>query len=151
MGIRSSVGIGSPATTGFPFRQGRNGTVARTCHVIPRHRVVDRPCMAFSKKSLLDTTPELAINSAISWRRAKAAGPARPNVSWLSGTNRHAPVPVRLYFSRLSESFPLAVPPVSRAAALAAEAANGCVTHMSATIGQPGSSASKSLRLGSRQ
>ena len=150
-GTRSSVGTGSPATTGRPFRRARNGTVARTCLVIPRHRVVDRSRMAFSKKSRLDTTPEPAANSAISLRRAKDAGPARPNVSWLSGTNRHAPVPVRLYLSRLWESFPLAVAPVSRAAALTAQAANGCVTHMSATIGRPGSSASRSPRSGSRR
>ena len=101
--------------------------------------------MAFSNITLLDTTPEPAANSAISLRRAKAAGPARPNVSWLSGTNRHAPVPVRLYLSRSSESFPLAVAPVSRAAALTAEAANGRVTHMSATIGRPGSTASNQV------
>ena len=119
--------------------------------MFPRHRVVDRSRMASSKKILLDTTPELAANSAISLRRAKAADPARPNVSWLSGTNRHAPVPVQLYLSRLSESFPLVAAPVSRAAALTAEAANGCVTHMSATTGRPGSSASRSPRSGSRQ
>ena len=41
-GTRSAVGTGSPATTGRPFRQACNGTVARTCLVIPRHRVVDR-------------------------------------------------------------------------------------------------------------
>ena len=52
--------------------------------------------MAFSKKILLDTTPELAANSAISLRRAKAAGPARPNVSWLSGTSR-----IIVYFARV--------------------------------------------------
>ena len=115
------------------------------------NRVVDRSRMAFSKNSLLDTTPQLAANNAISLRRAEAAGPARPNVSLLSGTNRHAPMPVRLYLSRLSKSFPLAVAPVSRAAALTAEAANGCVTHMSATIGRPGSSASRSPRSGSRR
>ena len=86
--------------------------------------------MAFSMKILLDTTPVLAANSAISLRRAKAAGPARPNVSWLSGTNRHAPLPLRRYLSRLSESFPLAVAPVSRAAALTAAAANGSLTHL---------------------
>ena len=50
--------------------------------------------MAFSKEILFDTTPELAANSAISLRRTKAAGQARPNFSWLSGTNRLAPVPV---------------------------------------------------------
>ena len=138
-------------TTGRPFRRARNSTVARTCLVIPRHRVVDRSRMAFSKRVLLDTNPELAANSALLLRRAKAAGPARPNVSWLSGTNRHAPVPVRLYLSRLSESFPLVVAPVSQAAALTAEAANGCVTHMCTTIGRPGSSASRSPRFGSRR
>ena len=100
----------------------------------PSHRVVDRSRMAFSKKILLDTTPELAANSTISLRRAKASGPARPNVSWLSGTNRHASAPVWLYVSLLSESFPLAVAPVSRAAAVTAEAANGCDTHTSASI-----------------
>ena len=65
-GIRSSVGTGSPATTGRPFRRARNGHVETTRLVIPRHRVVDRSRMAFSKKSLLDKTPELAANSAIS-------------------------------------------------------------------------------------
>ena len=60
--------------------------------MIPRHRDVDWWRMAFSNKILLDTFPELAANSAISMRRAKAAGSARPNVSWLSGTKRHAPV-----------------------------------------------------------
>ena len=79
------IGPGSPTTTGRPFRRARNDTVARTCLVIPRHRVVDRSRMVFSKKILWDTTPELAANSAISLRRAKAAGPARPDVSWLSG------------------------------------------------------------------
>ena len=113
-----------------------------------RHRVVDRSRMAFSNKILTVTTPELAANSAISLRRAKAADPARPNVSWLSVTNRHAPVPVQLYLSRLSDSFPLAVTPVSRAAAFTAEAANGCVTHMSATVARPGS---KSPRSGSHR
>ena len=107
--------------------------------------------MAFSKKVLWDTTPVLAANSAISLRRAKAAGTARPNVSWLSGTNRQAPAPVRLYLSRLSELFPLAVTPVSRAAALMAEAANGGVIQLSATIGQPGSSATRSPHPGSRR
>ena len=119
--------------------------------MIPRHRVVDRSRMAFSKKILLDTAPVLAAISAISLRRATAAGPARPTVSWLSGVNRHAPVPVRLYLSRLSESFHLAAAPVSRAAALIAKAANGCFTHMSATIGRPGSSASRSPRSVSRR
>ena len=37
-GIRSSVGTGSPATTGCLFRRARNGTVARTCLVIPWNR-----------------------------------------------------------------------------------------------------------------
>ena len=68
--------------------------------------------------------------------------PGSQHVSWLSGTNRHAPVPVPLYLSRSSESFPVAVAPISPAAALTAGAANGCVTHMSATTGRPGSSAS---------
>ena len=88
---------------------------------------------------------------AISLTRGQAAGPALQNGSWLSSIKRHAPVPVRLYLSRLSVSFPLAVAPVSQAAALTAEAVNGCVTHMSATTGRPGSSASKSLRSGSRR
>ena len=112
-GDQSSVGTGSRATTGCPFRRARNGTVARTCRVIPRHRVVGRLCMAFSKKILLGTTPELAANSATSLRTAKAAGPARPNVSWLSGTNRHAPVLIRLCLSCSSEPFPLAIVPMS--------------------------------------
>ena len=46
------------------------------------------------------------------------------------GTNRHAPVPVQLYLSRSSESFAAAAAPVLQAAALAAEAATGCVTQM---------------------
>ena len=57
-------------------RSGRHATVPWTCLVIPRHRVVDRSRMKFSKKILLDTTPELAANSAISLRRAKATGSA---------------------------------------------------------------------------
>ena len=44
-----------------------------------------------------DPPPDLAANSTISLRSAKVAGPARPNLSWFNGTNRHAPVPVRLY------------------------------------------------------
>ena len=85
--------------------------------------------------------------------KSRSRRPGATNVLWLSGTNRHAPVPVRLYFklSRLIKSFPLAVTPVSQAAALTAEAANGSVTHMSATIGRPGSSGSKSPRSGSRR
>ena len=47
-------------------QRARNGTAARTCLVIPRHRFVDRSRMAFSKTIILDTTPELAANSAIS-------------------------------------------------------------------------------------
>ena len=115
VGTRSSARTGSPATTGRPFRWARNGTVARTCVVIPQHRAVDRLRMAFSKKTVLDPTQELAAISAISMRRANAADLARPNVSWLCGTNRHAPIPVRLYLSRLSEFFPLPAAPVSHA------------------------------------
>ena len=46
-------------TTGCPFRRASNGNVARTCLVIPRHRVVDRSHIAFSKNIILDTTPHL--------------------------------------------------------------------------------------------
>ena len=46
-------------TTGCPFRRASNGNVARTCLVIPRHRVVDRSHIAFSKNIVLDTTPHL--------------------------------------------------------------------------------------------
>ena len=81
-GIRSSVSTCIPATIGCSFRRAGNGTVARTCRVIPRHMFVDGSCMAFSKNILWDTTLELAANSAISLSRAKAAGPARRNVSW---------------------------------------------------------------------
>ena len=106
-----------------------------------------------SPRSFSRTQPQnLPQNSAISLRRANAAGPARSTeVSWLSGTNRYAPVPVRQSLSRSSEPFPLAVAPVSRAAALTAVTANGCVTHMSATIGRQESSASKSPRSGSHR
>ena len=67
MGIRWSVGTGSPATTGCPFSRARNGTVVRSCCVIPQHRVVDRSRVAFSKKPLLNATPhvQLAANSAM--------------------------------------------------------------------------------------
>lgn len=85
--------------------------------VIPRHRVVHRSLMAFSNKTLLDTTPEHAADSATSVKRAKAVDPARPDDSWLSENNRHAPMPVWLQLSRVSESFPSAVAPRSRAAA----------------------------------
>ena len=147
-GTRSLVGTGtgSPATTGCPFRRPHNATVARTCLVIARHGAVDRSRMVFSIEVLFDTTSELTANSAISLRRAKTAGPVRPNFLWLSGTNPHAAVSAWLYLCRLGESFPLAVAPVSRAAALTAEAANGCVTHISATIGRPVSGTSKSPR-----
>lgn len=87
-GIRTSVSTGSCAPTGYPFRRPRNGAAARTCHVIPRHRVKDRSRIAIFKKLPLDTTPEFDANSAISLRGAKAAGPARQNVSRLSGTNQ---------------------------------------------------------------
>ena len=85
-GIRSSVGKGSLATTGCAFRLARGGTVARTCRVIPRHRVVDRSRTAFSDESLFDTTPELAIPITcelltFSLREAQTAAPARPNAS----------------------------------------------------------------------
>ena len=58
-GIRSLVGMGSPATTGRPFRRERNGTVAKTCRVIPRHRVMNscRLRMAFPKKKSLGHQP----------------------------------------------------------------------------------------------
>ena len=74
MGIRSSVGTGSPATSGCPFRRARTGTVARTCRVIPRHTVVHTLRMAFSKNTLLDTTAELSnlINKS-NCRRLSAA------------------------------------------------------------------------------
>ena len=52
----------------------------------------------------------------------------------------------RVYMSRLSVSFPLAAATVSRAVALTAEAANGGITRRVATMGRPGSSASKSPR-----
>ena len=73
----------------------------------------------------------------------------RPNVSWLSGMNRHAPVPPQLHLSRLIEFFPSAVAPGSQAA-LTAEAASGCVTHVSATMGRHGSSANRTTRPRSR-
>jgi len=42
-----------------------------------------------SKKVLLDS-PDLVAHSTLSLRREKAAGPAWPNESWLSGVNWHA-------------------------------------------------------------
>ena len=45
----------------------------------------------------------------LSFRRATAAGPAQPNISWLSGTLRQAPRPVQPYLSHFSASFALAV------------------------------------------
>ena len=63
MGTRSFVGTGSPEATGQPSRGARNGTVARTCLMIPWHRAVERSRMAFSKKILLYTTPDSATIS----------------------------------------------------------------------------------------
>lgn len=40
-GIRSSVGRGSPTTTGCTLRQACKGTVDRTCRLIARHTVMD--------------------------------------------------------------------------------------------------------------
>ena len=71
-GISSTVGTGRPATAGCPFRWARNGTVARTCCVIPQHRDVERLRMTFSWEVRLVTTPVPAANSAISLRTAKA-------------------------------------------------------------------------------
>ena len=49
-----------------------NGTVTRKCRAIPQQVVVKRSHMAFSKKILLDTTPELAVNSAKSFMVCQA-------------------------------------------------------------------------------
>ena len=132
--------------------QAGNGAVARTCRVIPRHRVVGRSHTVFSEETLLQmyTTPGLAVISAILLRRAKEAGPAPPSTPWLSGTGRPAWLQVRLYLFRISGSFGLAVAPVSQAAALIAEASSECVTQMSATMGWPRRSARWSPRSGSR-
>ena len=92
--------------------------------------------------------PIPAAYTAISFRRAKASGRARPYASRPSATQRQAPVPVRLYWLRLSASLASAVAPVVHAAATS-EASSGCVTHTSITTGRPGKSASKSSRWGS--
>ena len=84
-GIRSLVGTGSPATTGCPFRRARNGTAARTCRVIPRHRIVDRSRKAFIKKSLLDTTrSSLKFCNFI-----KQSGGSRPSAAKRLVAHRH--------------------------------------------------------------
>ena len=49
-GIKLSLGTGDPVTTRCPITRALNSTVARTCRVIPGHRVVDTSRMAFSKK-----------------------------------------------------------------------------------------------------
>ena len=67
----------------------------------------------------------------------------------LPRANRRLGRACNLTWSQLS--FPLAVGPTSRSTALTAEAANGCVTHMSAGIGRLGRNASKSPRSGLRR
>ena len=67
-----------------------------------RHSVVERSRIAVSMKIFLEIAPVKAANSAGSWRRANAGGPARSYVSWDRGTKRHAPVPVRPYLSHIA-------------------------------------------------
>ena len=74
-----------------------------------RHCGEDLPLDSFGTGSRIGrecscTPPELAANSATSLGRATAADPVQPNISWRSGTNRHAPVLVKLYLSSLSHS-----------------------------------------------
>ena len=92
---------------------------------MPRHSVVERSRIAFSMKIFLETAPVEAANTERSWRSANAGGPARPYVSWDRGTNRHAPVPVRLYLSRFNASLASADTLVPQAAAATAEDASG--------------------------
>ena len=77
---------------------------------MPRYCIVGRSCIALSMKIYLATAPVEAASPAISWRSAKAGGPALPQVVWDRGPKRCAPVPVRPCwpgFSALSEEAPL--------------------------------------------
>ena len=87
--------------------------------------------MAVSMKTVLETTSVQPAESASSWRRAKAGGPARACVSWDRGTKR--PVPVRPRLSRFIASLASVNAPVDKAAAATAKDASGCVTNTSTT------------------
>lgn len=72
------------------------GAHAHTWRVTARHKVVDRPCMAWCRKARSETAPEDDAASEILFKIANAAarpaqhgrGPTRPNVSCASGTKR---------------------------------------------------------------
>ena len=123
--VRPSVRTNRPGRTGRPSRRAHNGAVVRTCRAMPRHIVVEMSRIAFSIKILLETPPVEAANSASSLRSANVGGPARPYVSWDRGTARHAPVPVRPYFSRFNASLASADTPVPQATAATVEDASG--------------------------
>ena len=118
---------------------GTLATAPRRGPAVRCHSVVERACIAFSMKIFRETGPVKAANSAISWRSAKAGGPAGPCVAWDRGTKWHVPVPVRLYLSRFNASLALADTPAPQAAAAIAylEDASGCVTHTCTTTGCP--------------
>ena len=77
--IRPSVGTGGPGRASRPSR----GSQRCRGEALPCHAATQR-CgearRAFSMKSVLETAPVEAANSAIPWRSAKAGGPARPDV-----------------------------------------------------------------------
>jgi len=53
-GMRPSVGMAIPVTTGCSFRRARYVTVAKTCYMIRRHWVVDTSHMEFHKNKACD-------------------------------------------------------------------------------------------------
>ena len=144
------VGLCRPGRTAKPSRRVRSGAEAKTCRAMPRHSVVERSRIAFCIKLFWETAPVNAVNSASSWRSAKAAGPARQYVSWDRGPQQHAPVPVRPYLSRFNASVASAITPAPHAAAATTEDASGCVTHTSNTTSHPGRSRRRSPRWGPR-
>ena len=97
---RPWVGTGRRERTGRQSRSARNSAEARVCLAIPRHTEVDGSCIAFPINIFLETAPDAAANSASSLTSAKAGGQHGRTFhgTWDRGTERHAPVPVWLYF-----------------------------------------------------
>ena len=58
---------------------------------MPRHSIVERSRIAFSRRIFLETAPVEAANSASSWRSSNAGGPARPYASWDRGQSGTRP------------------------------------------------------------
>ena len=104
---------------------GAHATAPRRGPARRRRGVVESSCIAISMKLFLGNAPVKAVNSAMSWKSAKAGRPAQPYASWDKATKRHTSVAVRPYLSRFKAFLPLADTAVSQAAATTAGAQAG--------------------------